>query len=175
MITNTILDVLFNRVKGREKTAKAVWDEVVNFYKLHTTMIVVILRGKLQTMVCCEGGDVRAHFTVMEDLHQQIAALGSDITDHDFASILQNALPSSYHHILGNVAAISTSSKEPPTTDTVLQFAFAKYDHRIIKSDSIEADALAVEAQGQPSWYAGAHGTWCGACGVGVGVHGRAC
>jgi len=30
MITNTLPDVLFNRVKGREKIAKAVWDEVVN-------------------------------------------------------------------------------------------------------------------------------------------------
>jgi len=47
MITNTILDVLFNRVKGREKTAKAIWDEVVNFYKLCTTMIIIILCSKL--------------------------------------------------------------------------------------------------------------------------------
>ena len=121
-------------------------------------------------MVCQEGGNVCAHFTVMEDLHQQIAALGSDITDHDFACILKNALPSSYHHILGNIAAVSTSSKEAPTTDTVLQFAFAKYDCHVIKSNSIEADALAIEAQGQLSWYTGACGTWRGARGAGVGV-----
>ena len=74
--------------------------------------------------------------------------------------------------ILGNIAAISTSSKEPPTTDTILQFAFTEYDRRVIKSDSIEGDALAVEAQGQPLWYTGAHGTWQGVHGVGAGVRG---
>ncbi len=102
MITNTLLDILFNRVKGREKTAKAVWDKVIKFYKLCTMIIVIILCGKLQTMVCQEGGNMCAHFTEMEDLCQQIVALGSDITDHDFASILQNALPTSLQECTGN-------------------------------------------------------------------------
>ncbi len=151
MIMNTLPDVIFNKVKGKN-SAKATWDAMKAIYEGCTSLILINLHGKLQTSVCLEGGDLCAHFTKMEEYRQQLAALGSNISDEDFASILQNTLPDLYHSILGNIAAVSESQNKAPTPNVVTKFSFAEYDRRVMKKGLPgSGKALAVDHIRKPT------------------------
>ncbi len=158
MIMNTLPDIIFNKVKGKN-SAKATWDAVKAIYEGRTSLILVNLCGKLQTSVCLEGGNLHTHFTKMEEYRQQLAALGSNISDKDFASILQNALPDSYHSVLSNIAAVSESQNKAPTPDIVTKFSFAEFDRPTMKRGLPgSGEALAVDHHKTPHTFgAGAH------------------
>jgi len=150
MIINTLPNVIFNKVKGKN-SAKATWDAVKAIYEGCTSLILVNLCGKLQTSVCPEGGDLCTHFTKMEEYCQQLAALGSNISDEDFASILQNTLPDLYHSILGNITAVSESQNKAPTPDVITKFSFAEFDRRTMKQGLPRSgEALAVDHHETP-------------------------
>ncbi len=104
-------------------------------------MAIVDMRTKLQTNICHEKGDLHIHFNLLDDYHQKLAALGSEISDTDFASILQSSLPDSYHSILGNITTISKSTNKVPTPDIVTKFAFVEYERCVTKGAKQSGEA----------------------------------
>jgi len=173
LILNSLPDVVFNKVK-QHTSAKAVWDAVKIACGSRTNMAVVDMRAKLQTTVCHEKGNLRTHFNLLDNYRQKLAALGSEISDTDFASILQSSLPESYHSILGNIATVSESTNKAPTPDIVTKFAFAEYERRVTKGVNQSGEALAMEGRRVPrfnttNWNTGgywngpgAHVNWVG-------------
>jgi len=137
-------NVVFNKVK-QHTPAKAVWDTVKIACGSRTNMAIVDMHAKLQTTVCHEKGNLHTHFNLLDNYRQKLAALGLEISDTDFASILQSSLPESYHSILSNIAAISESTNKAPTPDIVTKFAFVEYERHVTKGVNQSGEALAVE------------------------------
>ncbi len=144
LILNSLPDVIFNKVK-QHTSAKAVWDAMKIACRSHTNMAIVNMCAKLQTTVCHEKGNLCTHFNLLDDYHQKLAALGLEISDTDFASILQSSLPESYHSILGNIATVSESTNKAPTPDIITKFAIVEYEHHIMKGVNQSGKALTVE------------------------------
>jgi gag-polypeptide of LTR copia-type len=87
LIASSVPDHVFNRIKT-QTTTRDVWNTLRSLYQTRSKMIVVDLGKKLQGTKCNDDDDVRAHFTKLNDLREQLAAMGKTIDDDEYSSIL---------------------------------------------------------------------------------------
>ena len=132
LIASSIPDHVFNRIKSKT-TAMEVWDTLKSLYQTRSKMIVVDLGKKLQGTRCSEEDDVRAHFTKLNDLREQLSAMGKDVDDDEYSSILLGSLPPSFESTISAINAASDLSGTDITPDTVTRLASDEYDRRVIK------------------------------------------
>ena len=75
---------------------KQAWDVLKMQYEMHSKMFTIDLQKKLQETQCEEGGDVRTHFTTMQALKEDLAALGVTIDNEEFVAMLLGSLLKTY-------------------------------------------------------------------------------
>ena len=95
MIAASVPDQVFNRIKSKTNTME-VWNTVKAIYQTRSKMHKVDLGKKLQNAKLGNEDDTHAHFTQLVDMQEQLAAMGKNLDDDEFASILLSSLPPSY-------------------------------------------------------------------------------
>ena len=96
------------------------------------TMIVVDMMRKLQNMKCGEDIDVRAHFTKLDNMRNQISAMGKNFMDEEYASILLGSLPSCYASTTSGMNAAAYYSGQPTTPNGVVKLITNEYNRWMI-------------------------------------------
>src|SRR5487761_1616980 len=96
-------------------------------------LAVTDLGKKLQSAKCEEEDDVRSHFTKLSDLREQLSAMGKDIDDQEYASILLGSLPPSYEPTTSAINAAADMTGTDITPDQVTRLVTDEYNRRIIK------------------------------------------
>src|ERR1700730_18037163 len=113
-----------------------VWDTLKSLYQTRSKMIMVDLGKKLQGTTCSEEDDMRAHFTKLNDLRDQLSAMGKYIGDDEYSSILLGSLPPSYEATTSTINAASDLSRTDITPDIVTRLVTDEYDRCVIKKTS---------------------------------------
>lgn len=75
LITSTILDSLFMKVRGKT-SAHDIWSALVNDFEKKSRMVSVDLRRRLQDERAGEKDDLRSHFTKLRTMRENLAAMG---------------------------------------------------------------------------------------------------
>jgi len=144
-VPNAVISKIWSKTNVME-----IWNTLRGLYKGHTTMIVVDMTRKLQNMKCGEDDDVRAHFTKLNNMHDQISAMGKTFTDEEYASILLSSLPSCYASTTSGMNAAAYYSGQPTTPDLVTKLITDEYDRQMIaqgKSSNGPEEAFATQGQ----------------------------
>ena len=92
VIYETIGQSLFLQVKN-EPTAAKVWSKLVSIMEKKGDLIQVSVLAKMQTMICLENDDVRAHLATMSELKEQLEGMGAPMSDQSFAAMIRKSFP----------------------------------------------------------------------------------
>src|ERR1700678_874201 len=107
----------------------------MNFQK-KSRMISVDLRRRLQQEKCVEKGDVRAHFSNLRTMREDLASMGHPPSNDDMYAIASGSLPPSYDSY---ISAVSTTSSVLGTTisaDALMTTITDEYNRRLLNSKS---------------------------------------
>ena len=149
MIAASVPDPVFNRIKANTTTMEF-WNAIKDIYQSRSKMITVVLGKKLQNTKLEEDEDARAHFTKLSDLREQLASMGKNYDDDEYASILLGSLPSSYEPTISAINAAAYLSNTTVTPNGVIRLVTRQYDRRVIRKDKTKSgpeEALAVNGQ----------------------------
>jgi hypothetical protein len=146
LISTSVPDTVFNSIKSGT-TAKNVWDELKTLYEGCTTLILVDLGRRLQTMHCTEEDSVHDHFEKLADLCEQLTVMGRSVPDVEFAQILMGLLPPLYAPTLSGIAAAAEISATSPTVASVKKLAVDEYDRCALNNGKVQDQAFAANAK----------------------------
>lgn len=132
-IASTIPDSLFLKIKGKE-TVKEAWDLLKSDYEKRSKMFMVDLRRRIQDQKCDEGGDVRTHFDTICSMREDLATLGDELSDDNFAAILLGLLPRSYDSYLSAISATLSIMDKKLTPDALILSFIDESDRRSVKT-----------------------------------------
>src|ERR1700678_104354 len=107
----------------------------MNFQK-KSRMISVDLRRRLQQEKCVEKGDVRAHFSNLRTMREDLASMGHPPSDDDMYAIASGSLPPSYDSYISAVSATSSVLGTTITADALMTTITDEYDRRLLNSKS---------------------------------------
>jgi hypothetical protein len=93
-IASTIPDSLYLKIKGKP-TVKEAWDALKADFEKRSRMITIELRKRLQDTRCTENGNVRTHFDTVRTMREELASLGTTLSDPDFSATILGSLPKS--------------------------------------------------------------------------------
>ena len=118
LIASSVPDHVFNQIK-MQITATDVWNTLQALYQTRSKMIVVDLSKKLQNIKCSDDDDVCTHFTKLDNLHEQLSAMGKILGNNEYASILLGSLPTSYEPTTSAINAAADLSGTDITPNIV--------------------------------------------------------
>jgi hypothetical protein len=128
-IAATIPDSLFMKIRDKG-TALEIWVALQNDFQNKSRMVAVDLRRRLQQERCPEKGDVRAHFTKLRTMREDLAAMGHPPDDDEFYAIILGSLPSSFEPFISALNATSSVLGTVLSSDELMQAFTDEYDHR---------------------------------------------
>jgi len=102
---------VFMKVRG-QGTAKGIWEALSKDFQNKSLMVSVDLRRRLQEEKCVEKGDVRAHFSKLRTMREDLSAMGKPPADADFYAIILASLPPSYDPYISAVNATSCTQHQ---------------------------------------------------------------
>ena len=82
------------KVRG-QGTAKGIWEALSKDFQNKSLMVSVDLRRRLQEEKCIEKGDVRAHFSKLRTMQEDLSVMGKLPDNADFYAIILASLPPS--------------------------------------------------------------------------------
>ena len=126
-IAATISDSLFMKIRGKG-TAHEIWKALAKDFEKRSRMVSVDLRRRLQQERCVEKGDVRAHFSKLCMMREDLAAMGQSLSDDDYYSIILASLPTSYDPHLSAITATSTVVDKTLSPDELMQAITYEFD-----------------------------------------------
>ena len=103
-VASTIPDSLYLKIRGKLMVKKA-WDLLKSDFEKRSRIFMVDLRRSLQDERCEDNGNIRTHFDTMCTMCEDLAALGDDLNDKDFSTMLLRSLPRSYDSYRSAVTA----------------------------------------------------------------------
>jgi hypothetical protein len=95
VIYETISKSTFLQIKN-EKLTSEVWTKLTSIFENKGDMVQMDMLTKLQNLSCAENGDVRKHISDMLELKEELAGMGTSLTDTQFSAIIRKSLPASY-------------------------------------------------------------------------------
>ncbi|PPQ72520.1 hypothetical protein CVT25_004305 [Psilocybe cyanescens] len=142
-IAVTISDSHFLKIRGKT-TAYEIWEALVGDFENKSRMVSVDLRRRLQLERCAEKGDVRAHFTKMHTMCEDLAAMGQPPSDDDFYAIVMGSLPSSYDPYISTVNATSSVLSTTLTAENLMHTVTEEFDRRSLGSKGAKREENAA-------------------------------
>ena len=109
-IALTIPDSLYLKIKGKP-TVKEAWDTLKADFERRSHIITIELRKWLQDTCCVENGNIRTHFDTIRTMREELASLGTALSEQDFSAIILGSLPKSYDQFLLAVTATASVLK----------------------------------------------------------------
>ena len=86
-VASTIPDSLYLKIR-RKPTVKEAWDLLKSDFEKRSQMFMVDLRRRLQDERCDDNGNIHTHFDTMHTMRKDLTALGDDLNDEDFSTML---------------------------------------------------------------------------------------
>ena len=130
-IAATIPDSLFMKIRGKG-SAREIWEAIAADFQNKSRLVSVDLRRRLQQLRCPEKGDVRAHFTSLRTMREDLAAMGHAPADDDFYAIIISSLPASYDPYISALNATSSVMGKYMSSDDLLLSVTEEYDRRVL-------------------------------------------
>src|SRR6266850_5187943 len=142
IIYKTISQSMFLQIKN-EPTAAKVWAKVVSIMEDKGDLIQVSVLMKLQTMICLEDEDVRAHLAKMTELKEQLEGMGAPVSNQSFAAMIRKSLPPSYRSLLQTLSATARVNNKILTSSQIIAAIHEEADEAKVQK---EADKAAENA-----------------------------
>jgi hypothetical protein len=95
------------------KTSKEAWTALKDMFEARGPIGIITVRRKLFRAQCEEGGDIEEHIRTLRGYVEELAGLGSKISDEDFSITLLTSLPDSWDPFISAVdtATLNESHK----------------------------------------------------------------
>ena len=134
IIGATIPDIAFNCIKGHS-TVKDMWAVLKKMYEDRTRILMADMMWHFCNKRCGDSENMRTHFEELSQLREQLAVMGKEINDEDYADVLMSSLPPSYDTacLSMNVSAHLTQSKI--TSDTFQAYILNEYELHELRSN----------------------------------------
>ena len=132
LISNTIPDQVFNRVKSHT-TVMETWNTIKKIHQDRSKIATINLGLKMQGPKLTDDGDAIAHIQKLLDLCEQLAALGKNVVNNEFASTLMGSLPSSYRSVNLALSAAANQANSQVTPTRAIRLITDEYKSRIHK------------------------------------------
>jgi uncharacterized membrane protein YgcG len=132
-IAASIPDSLFMKVRN-EMTAFNIWKALSAIFQTKSRMVAVDLQRRLQMERCAEKGDVRAHFTKLRTMREDLAALGQTIPEDDFYTIVLGSLPSFYDSFISSINGTALLLGTTVSAEDLMHGATQEFDLRNLRS-----------------------------------------
>jgi len=126
-IAGTILDSLFMKVRG-QGTAKGIWEALLKDFQNKSLMVSVDLCCRLQEEKCVKKGDVRAHFSKLRTMCEDLSVMGKPPADADFYMIILASLPPSYNPYISTINATLSILRKTLSSDNLILTVTEEYE-----------------------------------------------
>ena len=93
-------------------------------------MITIELWKRLQDTRCVENGNIHTHFDTIQTMWEELASLGTALSEQDFSAIILGSLPKSYDQFLSAVTATASVLKWDLDPEDLIQTIIDEYDWR---------------------------------------------
>src|ERR1700731_3754385 len=94
----------------KSKTASEMWSVICNDATKKSQLHKVDTRRRLQSMVCDEDRDIKAHLNAMIRLREELEGIGASVPDEDFGTMLLTSLLPSYRSLLHTITHAASLS-----------------------------------------------------------------
>jgi len=146
-IAAKIPDSLFMKIRNKG-TALEIWEALKGDFQNKSRMVAVDLRRRLQQERCAEKGDVRAHFSKLRTMQEDLAAMGHTPGDDEFYTIILGSLPYSFEPFISALNATSSVLGTVLSPDELMQAFTDEYDRRSLgKSSKKEEENAAFSTE----------------------------
>ena len=132
-IASTIPDSLYLKIKGK-LTVKEAWDALKADFEKRSRMITIELRKRLHEIRCAETGNIRTHFDNIRTMREELASLGTALSEPDFSAVILGSLPKSYDQFISAVIAAASVLKKDLDPEDLMQTIIDEYDRRSTRS-----------------------------------------
>ena len=153
VFAQTLPDTAFNKIKP-SANIKAAWDGLKALYEDRSKALVADVIRQFRNKRCGEDESVRAHFETFADLREQLASMGKEVTDDDYADTLMASLPRSYDSAVQSITAGVKVSNNKLSANIFEGLILDEYERRKIrdKIDGIKPkdEALAADSGKKP-------------------------
>jgi hypothetical protein len=138
VIYETISQSMFLQIKN-EPTAAKVWSKLMSIMQEKGDLIQVSILTKLQTTICLDDDDVRAHLAKMQELKEQLEGMGAPVSDPSFAAMIRKSLPASYRPLLQTLSATARVNNKTLTSDQMISAIHEEADELVVQKEADEA------------------------------------
>jgi hypothetical protein len=132
-IASTIPDSLYLKIKGKP-TVQEAWTALKADFEKRSRMITIELRKRLHDTRCIENGNIRSHFDNIRTMREELASLGTILSEPDFSAIILGSLPKTYDQFLSAVTATASVLKQDLNPEDLMQTIIDEYDRRLTRS-----------------------------------------
>src|ERR1700731_2198789 len=94
----------------KSMSASEMWTAIRNDATKKSQLHKVDTRRRLQTMLCDEDTDIKAHLNAMTKLREELEGIGASVPDEDFGTMLLTSLPPSYRSLLHTITHAASLS-----------------------------------------------------------------
>jgi transposase InsO family protein len=144
LLDATIPDEVFYKVKDTTNV-KEVWDKLKEEFEGKSRSVLVDLGRKFQTTRCGEDDDVRAHFSKLAHLREQLSALGRSVSDDEYVAVLIGSLPACYDGPIDSLTSSCDVNNVDITPTSVTRAAIREYEKRSLrKENKVQDEAFAA-------------------------------
>jgi hypothetical protein len=123
-----------------ERTAKGIWDLLKKDFEKRSQMFMVDLRWRLQDKICGKGNDVWTHFDTMHTMCEDLAAMGTRISNEDFTVMILGLLPTLYDTYLSAITATVSVINTALDPEALIVSIIDEYDWRTVKLNKNKKD-----------------------------------
>jgi hypothetical protein len=141
IIYETVSQSAFAQIKG-ERTAAELWKRLVTINEHKNADVYGATLNRLMWMQCSEDDDARKHITAMTNLKDSLAEMGNPLTDQMFSAYIRQSMPKSYSSLFTSIAAASSMTGRPYTSDMLIQQIYSAAD----TAEAMKANDARVES-----------------------------
>ena len=91
-------------------------------------MITIKLRKRLGNTDCVENGNIHTHLDNIQTLQEELASLGTILSEPDFSAIVLGSLPKSYNQFLSAITATASVLKQELNPKDLMQTIINEYN-----------------------------------------------
>ncbi|KAI0723360.1 hypothetical protein C8Q76DRAFT_837469, partial [Earliella scabrosa] len=146
LVYETLSEEVFMTVKNTA-SAKLLWEAIVTKYEDKSIMYANAIRTRLQNTRCAEGGDMHVHLASLLSERENLAALGTQITEADFGAIVTSSVPESYYGRIQSLTDMARLSNTPIPVNVLVLTLLEEYDRRAMSAQGTEAALAARERE----------------------------
>src|SRR3984893_12644308 len=122
------------------------WMAIRNDATKKSQLHKVDTRRRLQTMLCDEDTDIKAHLNAMTKLREELEAIGASVPDEDFGTMLLTSLPPSYRSLLHTITHAASLSGVAINPNDLMRIVLEESRQRELSENNPKSAYAALNA-----------------------------